>query len=135
MRIAYVSTDEVNQNLAERMAAKCGAVICIRPSREPAPDGLFDAVLYNLDDVPRDERSAVLEGLGRDKPAHPTAVHGYDITDEQARILKRYGVAATRRLHAGLLLRLSNAARQSRETETVPPDNDGTDLTWVNLVN
>ena len=28
MRIAYVTTDEVNQALAARMAAKCGAIIC-----------------------------------------------------------------------------------------------------------
>ena len=99
MRIAYVSTDEVNQSLAERMAAKCGAVICKLLSGDPPPDGLFDAILYNLDDVPQAERSAVLERLRGDKPDHPTAVHGYDITDEQVSILSRYGVAAARRLH------------------------------------
>jgi hypothetical protein len=32
MRIAYVVTDEVNQTLAPRMAAECGAIIChLRP--------------------------------------------------------------------------------------------------------
>ena len=66
------STDEVNQSLAERMAAKCGAVICKLLSRESPPDGLFDAVLYNLDDVPPDERPEVLEGLRRRQtsPSH-----------------------------------------------------------------
>ncbi len=58
MRIAYLNKDEVNQHLAERMAAEYGAVICKLLSGEPFPDGLFDAVLYNLDEVPRDERSA-----------------------------------------------------------------------------
>ena len=39
MRIAYVATDEVNQALAARMTAKCGAIIChLRPA-EVLPDG------------------------------------------------------------------------------------------------
>ena len=54
MRIAYVSTDEVDQALAARIAAECGAVVCNLLPHDPPPDGLFDAVLYNLDDVPRD---------------------------------------------------------------------------------
>ena len=120
------------RDLAERIAAKCGAVICKRISRESPPDGLFDAVLYNLDDVPRDERTAVLERLPRRQasPSHggPWLRHHR----EQVSILNRYGVAAARRLHAELFLRLFTAARQRRET--VPPDNAGTDLTWVNLV-
>lgn len=127
MRIAYLTTDEVNQALAAQMAAECGAVISARLPNDPPPDGLFDAVLYNLDDVPRDERSAVLEGFCRGKPAHPTAVHGYDITEEQAKTLIRNGVAAARRLHPGLLRSLFTAARQNRET--VLPDDAGTDLT------
>ena len=40
MRIGYVATDEVNQALAARMAAKCGATIChLRPG-EVLPDSL-----------------------------------------------------------------------------------------------
>jgi hypothetical protein len=132
MRIAYVTTDEVNLALAARVAAEFGAVISAQLPNDPPLDGLFDAVLYNLDDVPRDKRSALLEGFCRGKPAHPTAVHGYDITDGQARTLNRHGVAAARRLHRDLLRSLFTAARQSRET--VPPDDAQTDLTWVNLV-
>jgi hypothetical protein len=131
MRIAYVATDEVNQALAAQMAAQCGAIVChLRPG-EVHPDGLFDAVLYNLDDVPRAEQSALLAGFCRGKSNHPTAVHGYDITDEQARTLNRNGVAAARRLHSDLLRSLFTAARQDRET--VPLDDTKTDLTWVNL--
>jgi hypothetical protein len=131
MRIAYASTDEVNQNLAVRIAAECGVEVCKRLPEDPPPDGLCDAVLYNLDDVPRAERSALLEGFRRGKPDHPTAVHGYDITDEQARTLSRNGVAAARRLHPALLRSLFTAARQNRVT--VPQDDTKTDLTWVNL--
>ena len=131
MRIAYVSIDEVNQALAEQMAAECGAVVCNLLPKDPPPDGLFDAVLYNLDDVPRDERPALLEGLRRGEPGQPTAVHGYDITDEQARTLRqercgRCATPAPRPLPA-CSRRLDRAARLSR------PTSDSTDLTWVDL--
>jgi hypothetical protein len=132
MRIAFVSTDEVNQALVAQMAAECGAVVCTLVPKDPPPDGLFDAVLYNLDDVPRDQRSALLDELRRVRPHRPTGVHGYDITDEQARALNRDGVAAARRLHPGLIRSLLTAARRGRET--IPQDDAETELTWVNLV-
>ena len=114
MRIAYMTTDEVDQALAARMAAECGAVVCALLPKDAPPDGLFDAVLYNLDDLPRDERSVLLDGLRRARPDRPTAVHGYDITDEQARALHDNGVAAARRLHLRLLRSLLTVARRER---------------------
>jgi len=74
MRIGYVATDEVNQALAARMAAKCGAIICHLHPGEVHPDGLLDAVLYNLDDVPRDQQPAFLEELCLGTPDCPTAM-------------------------------------------------------------
>ena len=131
MRIAYVSTDEVNQDLAERIAAKHGVGVCKRLPTDRKPDDQCDAVLYNLDDIPPAERSALIEGFRSGKLDHPTAVHGYDITDEEARTLSRNGVSAARRLRSDLLCILFTAACRNRET--VPPDGDTTDLTWVNL--
>jgi hypothetical protein len=77
MRIGYVATDEVNHALAARMAAKCGAIICHLRPREVHPDGLFDAVLYDLDDVPRDQQPAFLEELCLGTPDCPTAGYLY----------------------------------------------------------
>ncbi len=118
MRIAYVATDEVDHDLVAQVAAEYGAVVIARLPNDPPQDGLFDAVLYNLDDVPGDARYALLEGLRRDKPAHPRAVHGHDITDEQAWTLNRHGVTVERRLHRDFLHsvcspRLGNASRLS----------------------
>jgi len=49
MKIAYLSTDEVNQNLAENLAARCGASQdCLSP-HDPPPNGQYDAVVYDLD--------------------------------------------------------------------------------------
>jgi hypothetical protein len=131
MRIAYVNNDEVNQDLVARKAAQHGAfVLRLAPQGLP-PDGLYDAVLYNLDDVPRHERYPLLERLRHGKPHRPTAVHGYDITEEVVQTLKQSGVVAARRLHRGLLRDLFAAAQEGRAS--LEEDDAGTELTWVNL--
>jgi hypothetical protein len=132
MRIAYMTTDEVNQALVAQLVAECGAVVCTLTPTESSPTGRFDAVLYDLDSVPRDERPSLLERLGRGQPDRPTAVHGYGITIEQARDLNRAGVSVARRLRPRLFRSLLSAVRRDRET--VPPVDAGTELTWVNLV-
>src|SRR5262249_910703 len=60
MRIAYMSTDEVNQAMATLMARKLGAVVCCLNPQDRPPDGQYDAVLSNLDDVPRHRRRDIL---------------------------------------------------------------------------
>ena len=136
MRIAYVNTDEVNQDLAERTASEYCAAVCILVPEGPPPDGLFDAVLYNLDDVPRDQQPAFLEELCLGTTDCPTAVHGYGIADEQAQALRRHGVAVAQRLHPALLRSLCTAGlckAARRGHAIVPSDGALTDLTWVNL--
>jgi hypothetical protein len=120
MRIAYMNTDEVNEALAEQMAVACGAVVRTVLPKDPAPDGQFDAILYNLDDVPREERSVLLGELRLGRPHSPAAVHGYDLTDEQVRTLEQSGVAAALRLSADLVCSLCKAAQKRRES--VPPE-------------
>jgi hypothetical protein len=131
MRIAYVNIDEVNQELAVRMAAKCGAIICGLAPWDSPPDGQFDAVLYNLDQLPRQRRAALLDELLRDSSRRPVAVHGFDLTEEQVEVLTRRGVTAARRLHIGLLRNLFRAARDSRAATV--QEETRTDLTWVDL--
>jgi hypothetical protein len=114
MRIAYASTDEVNQALATQLAEACGAVVQELLPKEPPPDGQFDAVLYDLDAVPRPERKAVLARL-LSGPAHGRkAVHGYALSDEVASILCRHGIAASRQLGPGLFQALCQAADPQR---------------------
>jgi hypothetical protein len=52
MRIAYLSTDEVNVHLAEAMAAGCGLTLCPLAPKDPPPDEEFDALLYDWDSWP-----------------------------------------------------------------------------------
>ena len=115
MRIAYMNTDEVNEALAEQMAVACGAVVRTVLPKDPARDGQFDTILYNLDDVPRAERSVLLEELRLGRPHSPANVHGYDLTDEQVRTVGQSGIAAGRRLSADLVRSLCRAARKRRE--------------------
>jgi hypothetical protein len=100
--------------------------------QEPPPDGLLDAVLYSLDDMPKAQRSALIARLRRGEVDQPTAVHGYDITEEQAGTLRLCGVAAARHLHVGLFRTLLEEARRRRKAALA--DSESTGLTWVDLV-
>jgi len=132
MRIAYMTSDEVNRALAGKMAARYGAVVCNPVPKHVQLAGDVDGVLWNLDDVPKALRAALLEGLCHSAPDHPVAVHGYDLTDEQLNALRRNGIAATRRLEADLFRSLCKAVRRRRAT--VLANDTPTELTWVNVV-
>jgi hypothetical protein len=128
MRIAYLTIDEVNLARAVKLADRWGGTISlVRPGDQTATTG-FDAVLHDLDVVPRQQRNALLEDFYDNPPARPTAVHGYGLTDEQAETLHRHGVVVAQRLHAGLVRSLCRAIRRSRvivHAVDTP--------TWINL--
>jgi hypothetical protein len=131
MRIAYLTTDEVNLILAMKLARRLDASVSMVGTGSRVSTDRFDAVLHDLDAVPRDQRSAFLERVGLGPPARPTAVHGYGITEEQAEALRRHGIAVAHRIDSSLIRGLIEEARRSRET--VPPDDASTELTWVNV--
>ena len=133
MRIAYMTTDEVNRTSAAQMAGECGAFICALAPRDSPPDDQFHAVLYDLDDIERQQRAELVAQIVSSPSTRPRAVHGYDITDEQVSTLRRHGVAVSKRLHAGVIRSLCKAVQPS--LATVPPDDDQTELTWINVVN
>ncbi len=132
MRIAYINKDEVNRELASRMAAKHSAAVCSRLGNDPPRDGEFDAVNYNLHDVARDLRATLVERLCRGAPDQPAAVHGYDITDHQLQVLRQNGIAAARRIDADLVRSVCKAARRRKRAALA--NNAETELTWVNVV-
>jgi hypothetical protein len=102
MRIAYMNSDEVNQAVADQMARKLGVVVFGLDPEDPPPDELFDAVLYNLDDVPRHRRGDVLVEVLHGQSTCPKAVHGYGLTEDQAASLRLHGVAVAQRLQLDL---------------------------------
>ena len=118
MRLAYATTDEVNQGLAIRVSAACGAVVCrLRPGNA-LPEGLVDAVLYDLDDVPTEQRAAFVHGLCLDPPLAPRRFTA--MASRMSRPRTSAGTASpfAQLLHSGLLAacakRRSQNSRPSR---------------------
>ena len=75
----------VNQALADRMAATPGAVICARLPEDPPSVGQFHAALYDMDHVPKQRRADVIAQFLLCSSTCPRAVHGYDITEARNR--------------------------------------------------
>jgi hypothetical protein len=63
MRIAYLTTDDVNAALAAQLAADCGLSLCQLAPQGAAPDGEFDAAVYDLDFLPAGRLGRLLADL------------------------------------------------------------------------
>jgi hypothetical protein len=74
-RIAYVTTDELNEADAAPLAGKCRAEIHAVLLRDPPPNGEFDAILYDLDYLPVERRQVVLAELLAGPPHSLVGVH------------------------------------------------------------
>jgi hypothetical protein len=131
MRIAHVTTDEVNQALAVHVARLLGADVTPIATQDIASHEQFDAVLYDLDRVASGRRQALLDKIRSEKTEVPIAVYGYCLSEDQAGKLRFHGVAVAQRLHTTLIRTLVSAVRQN--LVAVPPDDAITDLTWVNV--
>jgi hypothetical protein len=120
MRFAYWTIDEVNQDLAERLAAETGVHLDVLSFRDIFPAGLFDAVLYDLDFFPPDRRQVLLADLQAGRRTEPVAVHSYHLLARHALALRRQGVIVTRRLRPQVFNRLwaAVAARQANQQKS-----------------
>jgi hypothetical protein len=111
MRIAYLTTDVVNQELALRLAASQDDQLEVIWPRDEQPNGCFDAVIYDLDCLPPPLRQQLLTDLTSGGAPWPAAVHSYALKDKQIRALLRRGVIVRRRLRATLFRLLVAAVR------------------------
>jgi hypothetical protein len=109
--IAYLTTDEVNEDLATRMTHDCGVGLVVLSPKDPSPDSQFDAVIYDLDYVPPSLRDELLAKLMCGPSSFPVAVHSYNLTDDQIKSLLQTGVSVYRRLEPALFLNLVVAWR------------------------
>jgi hypothetical protein len=131
MRIAYINIDEVNQDAATKLARKYGCVVCALPPKEEPPEGRYDAVLYNLDDVPKHLRRDLFSEILWGHSTCPIAVHGYGLSEDQAASLRLRGVAVAQRLHPELFRLLYRTVIQN--LASVPPEDALVEETWINL--
>jgi plasmid stability protein len=118
VKIAYLSTDEVNQDLAARLAADCRVVLDPVLPRDPAPNGEYDAVVYDLDSWPQPERGEVLSRLANDTH-HAVAVHSYSLEDDQVEAFRGQGASVHRRLDAEIFKVLRAMMRSQTEARCV----------------
>jgi hypothetical protein len=114
MRIAYLTTDEVNQHLAKEMAAACRVTLCPLAPKDPPPDKEFDAVLYDWDYWPAEKRQEVLAELRAGRLPGAVAVHGYNVEEGQAEALRGHAVAVYLGLRPELFRFLRRTVRAVR---------------------
>jgi hypothetical protein len=112
MRIAYLTVDEVNEDLALRLAEEYGMTVCPQSLRDPPPDGQFDAVLLDWDYWPAEQRWEVLAGLLAGCEPVVVAVHGYQLDEKREEILRQNGVTVFRRLDLAVLGALREMVNQ-----------------------
>ena len=117
MRFAYLTLDEVHEDLALELAATCGVTLCPLAPKDGPPDGRFDAVLIDWDSWPCQRRQeALTELLSRPTPC-PVAVHGYNLEDGQVKSLCHQGVAIYGSLRPEMFRRLRRLVLARRAAE------------------
>jgi hypothetical protein len=119
VRIPYLTRDEVNQHGAQDFADEHGVSLDIEACPENISGRQYDAVIYDPDSFPPDERCANLTAVLACPLSRPVAVHSYDISPEQLHLLRRRGAIVARRLGAGVLARLLTAIRDAQRQQTV----------------
>ncbi len=133
VEIAYFNIDEVDQALAARFARKHGAHVSSLHPKDPSPEGFYDAVLYNFDDLTKEDRRDLLDQILHSPSIRPMAVHGYDLSDNEVTSLGLHGVAVAQHLEHALFRVLRRAVLQG--LACIPPDDAVGEETWIELVN
>jgi hypothetical protein len=114
MRIAYLTTDDVNLDLALELAESQGITLCPRTPRDAAAEAPFDAVLYDWDYWPVELRApAIAEWHSTGSPC-PVAIHSYNLNRGQINALLQQGIAIFRTLGADVFRFLRQAIIASR---------------------
>ena len=114
MRIAMVSGDEVNRDLAQRMIPDGMQLEC---SLNGSSRQHVDAWIYDLDQLPPVDRSQILQMLTGSAPQQPVAVLSYALPRSVLTRLRSNGILIRRRLDARVFPKL--AACHSRKSEKV----------------
>jgi hypothetical protein len=107
MWAAYVTNDEVNLREAHEIAGACAITLCPLMPMTIDVDDDFDALIYDLDHLPPENRQVILENLLGGALPEPIAVHSYHLEPSQVKGLRARGVLVFSRLGFELFWRLS----------------------------
>jgi hypothetical protein len=119
MKLAYLTLDEVNQHLALTFADEHGVSLDVQARPEGIRDGEYDAVIFDPESFPPDERPANLMAVLDCQPNRPIAIHGYGFSADQVHALRKRGAIVARRLGTEIFAPLLNAVRAVRRQPTV----------------
>lgn len=114
MLIAYLTTDEVNEQLALHMAEEIGQTLCSLAPGDAPPDEDFDAAVYDWDYLPVRQQQAIRAQLLAGQGVRPAAIHGYNLDDNFVEALRRHDVAVYRVLQPELFHRLAREYKRVR---------------------
>jgi hypothetical protein len=145
MRIAYLTVDEVNSDLARRWATEFQCEIVPLSPCDPLPIGEYDATIYDLDYLAPSLIQRVLTNLLTGSLPRPAVVHSYNLRPRQANDLQARGVFVRQRLERGILALLRREVQRLRsEKQTVQEatiassqcnnlDSNAISTSWVSL--
>lgn len=114
MLIAYLTHDEVNLEAALQMADAYGATVYPLVVSDATPKNWFDALIYDIDHLPPEDRRKLIDQLLAAPPNFPVVVHSYNLSDEQVRTLKGAGIIVTRSLEPEMFKVIHRAAARNR---------------------
>jgi hypothetical protein len=114
-----LTLDEVNQHLALAFADEHNVRLDVQAHAEHIREREYDAVIYDPDSFPRDERWANLTTVLACPLDRPVAVHGYDFSPDQMYVLRKRGAIVARRLGTEVFARLVTAVRDAHRRQTV----------------
>lgn len=107
---AYMTTDPLNEEDAGQLAGAAGLTLHLQFPKDPAPDGQFDVLIYDLDHWDPERRAETVAALTREPLLHPVAVHSYQLREQQITALRDNGVLVCRRLEPDVVVQLAQAA-------------------------
>jgi hypothetical protein len=108
--LAYLTTDEVNEEIALRMAAMYDANLVPLDPRDK--DTEYDAVLYDFDFLPAESRRKVLSDLLSAASKRPAALHSFNLDDRLRHDLQCKGVDVFSKLGPECLRKLVKMKRR-----------------------
>jgi hypothetical protein len=111
MLIAYLTTDEVNEDQAIQMADECCVTLYLLSCNDMIPSGRFDAILFDWDSLPLQQRQGILFESLADSSSCPVAVHGFSLEKEEVETLHQDGIAVFHRLEPRLFKTLRHLTR------------------------
>ena len=102
--IAYLTFDDVNPAFFAELASKVSPKVAFRTINSPklAVDG--ELVIYDLDHLPREWKAELLRQAETGRLTGEVAVHSYNLTTAEIRVLRSAGVRVLRRVSAALLV-------------------------------